>query len=83
MSKGSTYRSSDGAVVITLAPKTRYKEELQMAKIEDIMTGVGVSVVIMVCIGILALLIYYVSWWVVPALVSAAVLGWIIRHKED
>jgi hypothetical protein len=77
-----TYRSDSGKVVITLAPKTEYKEELQIMKIEDVMTDVGICAAALAGIGILALLIHYVSWWVVPAIGSAVILRWAIRHKE-
>ncbi|MEN6391057.1 MAG: hypothetical protein ABFD04_11630 [Syntrophomonas sp.] len=63
--------------------QTELDEELQMMKIEGIMTGVGICAAVLAGIGILALMIYHLNWWVVPALASAIFLGWIIRFKED
>lgn len=60
---------------VQIVPKTQ--EEIEMARLLGIMDGIGITVGVMAVIGLLALLVYHISWWVLPAVASATALGWL------
>lgn len=67
---------------VQIIPKTDTQHEMELVKIEGVMDGIGITVGVMTVTGILALLVHYVSWWTLPAIASAAVLGWWIRKAR-
>lgn len=58
---------------VTLAPKTETREEMEMARIDGFMTGIGLMASAGAIITALALLVHYFNWWIL--IVIACITG--------
>lgn len=55
---------------VTFTPKTETQEEIEMARIDGFMTGIGLGAIGTIITVTLALLIHYQGWWVLGLAVS-------------
>ena len=70
-------RSQAPGKIPSIPLRTKTEEEILMQDIEFAMTCVGVVAGIIIVGCILALAAHYLTPWVVPAVISGTVLGWL------
>lgn len=67
---------------LTMVPKTETREEIEMARINSLMTGIGLGAGAVVIITGLALLIHYQGWWVLGFAIGVPGLAFCGRKLE-
>lgn len=67
---------------LTMVPKTETREEIEMARIESLMTGIGLGATGVAVIAALALLIHYQGWWVLGFAIGVPGLAFCGRKLE-
>lgn len=69
--------------IVYITPETETRELISMHDLEWAMTCVGIFAGVLLLAVILAIVAYWYTAWIVPAVVSLAVLIWInLRWKE-
>lgn len=65
---------------VTFTPKTETQEEIEMARIEGFMTGIGLMASVVAIVAALALIVHYFNWWML--IVIGCVTGIVLCGRE-